>query len=66
MEIRELKMALKSKQEELSEMCIRKELVEKKLFNINKDRDNEAEKLKVLLFYTRYYILHSLEYFFLF
>lgn len=48
MDIRELKMALKTKQEELSEMCIRKDLVEKKLSNINKDRDSESVKLRVI------------------
>lgn len=47
MDIKELKLALKAKQEELSEMCIRKDLVEKKLFNINKDHDSETVKLKV-------------------
>lgn len=47
MDLRELKMALKVKQEELSEMNIRKEMIEKKLATINKDHDNEIIKLKV-------------------
>lgn len=47
MDIRELKVALKMKQEELSEMLIRKELLEKKLTVINKEHEDEVTKLKV-------------------
>ena len=47
LDIRELKLALKGKQDELSEMCIRKNLIEKKLETINKDHEVEIGKLKV-------------------
>ncbi|KAL0271853.1 UNVERIFIED_CONTAM: hypothetical protein PYX00_008817 [Menopon gallinae] len=46
MDIRELKVALKMKQEELSEMLIRKELLEKKLAVINRDHEEEVTKLR--------------------
>ncbi|KAL1514252.1 hypothetical protein ABEB36_003539 [Hypothenemus hampei] len=44
-DIKELKKLLKEKQEQLSEMSIRKELAEKKLGNVNKDYELTIEKL---------------------
>jgi hypothetical protein len=43
----ELRIALKLKQEEMSEITIRKELAEKKLGNVNKDYELTIEKLQV-------------------
>lgn len=45
-EIKEFRKALKEKQEQLSEMTIRKELAEKKLGNVNKDYELTIEKLQ--------------------
>lgn len=45
-DIKEIRKALKQKQEELSEMTIRKELAEKKLGNVNKDYELTIEKLQ--------------------
>lgn len=45
-DIKELRKALKEKQEQLSEMNIRKELAEKKLGNVNKDYELTIEKLQ--------------------
>lgn len=45
-DIKELRKVLKTKQEELSEMTIRKELAEKKLGNVNKDYELSIEKLQ--------------------
>lgn len=45
-DIKELKRILKEKQEQLSEMTIRKELAEKKLGNVNKDYEMSIEKLQ--------------------
>lgn len=45
-DIKELCKALKEKQEQLSEMMIRKELAEKKLGNVNKDYELTIEKLQ--------------------
>ncbi|XP_066262436.1 dynactin subunit 1 [Euwallacea similis] len=45
-DIKELKKLLKEKQEQLSEMTIRKELAEKKLGNVNKDYELTIEKLQ--------------------
>ncbi|RZC39748.1 dynactin subunit 1 [Asbolus verrucosus] len=45
-DIKELRKALKEKQEQLSEMTIRKELAEKKLGNVNKDYELTIEKLQ--------------------
>lgn len=44
-----LKIALKLKQEELSEMSIRKEISEKKLGNSSKEFEMTIEKLQVSL-----------------
>ncbi|XP_065173982.1 dynactin subunit 1 isoform X2 [Atheta coriaria] len=44
-DIKELRKALKDKQEQLSEMTIRKELAEKKFGNVNKDYELTIEKL---------------------
>lgn len=49
MDIKEIKKSLKLKGDELSEMTIRKDLLEKKLSNINKDHETENANLKVLL-----------------
>jgi hypothetical protein len=46
----ELRIALKLKQEEMSEITIRKELAEKKLGNVNKDYELTIEKLQVSYF----------------
>lgn len=43
-DIKEFKRVLKEKQEQLSEMTIRKELAEKKLGNVNKDYELTLEK----------------------
>ncbi|CAG7835265.1 unnamed protein product [Allacma fusca] len=43
--IKELRKALRTKQEELSEASIRKELAEKKLSNVTKDHEMSIEKL---------------------
>ncbi|XP_060529168.1 dynactin subunit 1 [Cylas formicarius] len=45
-DIKELRKLLKEKQEQLSEMSIRKELAEKKLANVNKDYELTIEKLQ--------------------
>lgn len=45
-DIKELCKALKEKQEQFSEMTIRKELAEKKLGNVNKDYELTIEKLQ--------------------
>lgn len=45
-DIKELRKALKEKQEAYSEMTIRKELAEKKLGNVNKDYELTIEKLQ--------------------
>lgn len=45
-DIKELRKALKEKQEQFSEMTIRKELAEKKLGNVNKDYELTIEKLQ--------------------
>ncbi|XP_030761561.1 dynactin subunit 1 isoform X2 [Sitophilus oryzae] len=45
-DIKDLKKLLKEKQEQLSEMTIRKELAEKKLGNVNKDYELTIEKLQ--------------------
>ncbi|XP_017784402.1 PREDICTED: dynactin subunit 1 isoform X2 [Nicrophorus vespilloides] len=45
-DIKELKKTIKEKQEQLSEMTIRKELAEKKLGNVNKDYELTIEKLQ--------------------
>ncbi|XP_025834813.1 dynactin subunit 1 [Agrilus planipennis] len=45
-DIKELRKVLKEKQEQLSEMTIRKELAEKKLGNVNKDYEMTIEKLQ--------------------
>nr|CAH7755039.1 unnamed protein product [Callosobruchus chinensis] len=45
-DIKELRKVLKEKQEQLSEMTIRKELAEKKLGNVNKDYELTIEKLQ--------------------
>lgn len=45
-DIKELRKLLKEKQEQLSEMTIRKELAEKKLGNVNKDYELTIEKLQ--------------------
>ncbi|KAF5292478.1 hypothetical protein FQA39_LY14025 [Lamprigera yunnana] len=45
-DIKELRKVLKDKQEQLSEMTIRKELAEKKLGNVNKDYELTIEKLQ--------------------
>lgn len=45
-DIKEIRKALKLKQEEYSEMTIRKELAEKKLGNVNKDYELTIEKLQ--------------------
>lgn len=45
-DIKELKKLVKEKQEQLSEMTIRKELAEKKLGNVNKDYELTIEKLQ--------------------
>ena len=47
--LQELRISIKLKQEELSEMTIRKELAEKKLGNVNKDYELTIEKLQVSL-----------------
>ncbi|KAL3270021.1 hypothetical protein HHI36_009077 [Cryptolaemus montrouzieri] len=45
-DLKELRKLLKEKQEQLSEMVIRKELAEKKLGNVNKDYELTIEKLQ--------------------
>ncbi|CAG9772136.1 unnamed protein product [Ceutorhynchus assimilis] len=45
-DIKDLKKLVKEKQEQLSEMTIRKELAEKKLGNVNKDYELTIEKLQ--------------------
>lgn len=45
-DIKELRKTIKEKQEQLSEMTIRKELAEKKLGNVNKDYELTIEKLQ--------------------
>lgn len=45
-DIKELYKTLKEKQEQLSEMTIRKEMAEKKLGNVNKDYEVTIEKLQ--------------------
>ncbi|XP_008546049.1 dynactin subunit 1 isoform X2 [Microplitis demolitor] len=45
-DIREVKLALREKQEELSEMMLRKELAEKRLANQQHDHELTVEKLK--------------------
>ncbi|KAF7279198.1 hypothetical protein GWI33_007604 [Rhynchophorus ferrugineus] len=45
-DMKELKRLLKEKQEQMSEMTIRKELAEKKLGNVNKDYEHTIEKLQ--------------------
>ncbi|XP_057330614.1 dynactin subunit 1 isoform X2 [Microplitis mediator] len=45
-DIREVKLALREKQEELSEMLLRKELAEKRLANQQHDHELTVEKLK--------------------
>lgn len=45
-DIKELRRVVKEKQEQLSEMTIRKELAEKKLGNVNKDYELTIEKLQ--------------------
>lgn len=45
-DLKELRKHLKEKQEQLSEMVIRKELAEKKLGNVNKDYELTIEKLQ--------------------
>ncbi|KAK5644921.1 hypothetical protein RI129_006221 [Pyrocoelia pectoralis] len=45
-DIKELRKILKEKQEQLSQMSIRKELAEKKLGNVNKDYELTIEKLQ--------------------
>lgn len=44
-DIREMKLTLRDKQEELSEMSLRKELVEKRLTNQQHDFEMSTEKL---------------------
>jgi len=46
-DIKEIKKNLKTKGDELSEMTIRKDLLEKKLSNVSKDNEDENIKLKV-------------------
>lgn len=48
-DMRELKMALRGKQEELAEMGLRREISEKKLANITKEYELTIETLKVRL-----------------
>jgi hypothetical protein len=45
--LQELRICLKLKQEEMSEVAIRRELAEKKLGNVNKDYELTIEKLQV-------------------
>lgn len=45
-DIKELRKVLKERQEQLSEMTIRKELAEKKLGNVNKDYELKIEKMQ--------------------
>jgi hypothetical protein len=65
-----LRIALKLKQEEMSEITIRKELAEKKLGNVNKDYELTIEKLKVsysvfvlisILTHTSYFLFFFLQ-----
>lgn len=45
-DIRELKMALRSKQEELGEMGVRREFAEKRITNLTKEHELQIEKLQ--------------------
>lgn len=48
-DIRELKMALRDKQEELGEMAVRREFAEKRITNLTKEHELQIEKLQVKL-----------------
>jgi dynactin 1 len=50
-DIRELKMFLRGKQEELGELSVRKELIDKKLANMTKEHELTVETLKVNILY---------------
>lgn len=52
---------MKLKQEEMSEVTIRKELAEKKLGNVNKDYELTIEKLQVSQSIHRYNIILIIE-----
>lgn len=45
-DIRELKMALRGKQEELGEMAVRREFAEKRITNLTKEHELQVEKLQ--------------------
>lgn len=62
LDIKELKKTLKSKGDELSEMTIRKDLLEKKLSNVSKDHEDENVKLKVGL---HFYLFDLLDFYFI-
>ena len=47
-----MNIILRNKQEELSEMNIRKEMAEKKMANANRDNEVASEKLTVSLIFT--------------
>lgn len=49
-DIRELKMTLRAKQEEIGELSVRKELAEKKLANAVRDNEFNTQKLQVSIF----------------
>lgn len=48
-DMREMRMALRAKQEELAEMSLRKDISEKKLANITRDYELTIETLKVYI-----------------
>lgn len=56
-QFKELKISLKLKQEEMSEVTVRKEMAEKKLGNVNKDYELTIEKLQVSQIGLKYVIL---------
>jgi len=58
-----LRISLKLKQEEMSEVTIRKEMAEKKLGNVNKDYELTIEKLQVSQTGHRYNIILIVEVF---
>ena len=61
--IKEINIVLRNKQEELSEMNVRKEMAEKKLSNLARDNEVAAEKLTVkFLIYLKNEIYHVLNF----
>ena len=60
-QFKELRISLKLKQEEMSEVTVRKEMAEKKLGNVNKDYELTIEKLQVSQTGHRYNIILIVE-----